>query len=396
MNKVLFVIPDKSYKSQDFVNAAIKLNLDMVIVTDSSQASEQLGAKNIFSTDFKSLDNKLIDKLPKDIDLVLPVDHSSVTFASILVEKLSTTGNRTQAVENCLSKERTRRILSASGLFQPKYEKANDLEQVNRWRNKINTKTIIKPDKGVASIGVMSLEKDYTNDEQIQKIIDNCPTNEVVIEEFIIGEEFAFEGYLKNGLLKRVVIFVKPGDYQGPYYEEKIFVAPAEIDLIIIKKIENVCQKACTSLGLTNGPVHIEFKIIEDEIFIIEVNPRTIGGLCSRSLNFNLFNNSLEEVILSDLLLDRKISLDLASPSSGVLMLPIPTDGIFKGLDNENKAKEINEVVNIELSLPIGSNVRKPPFSERYLGFVFANGENSNKTIEALLQCEKILSPIIE
>ena len=77
-------------------------------------------------------------------------------------------------------------------------------------------------------------------------------------------------------------------------------------------------------------------------------------------------------------------------------MLPIPTDGIFKGLDNENKAKEINEVVNIELSLPIGSNVRKPPFSERYLGFVFANGENSNKTIEALLQCEKILSPIIE
>ncbi len=396
MNKVLFVIPDKSYKSQDFVNASIKLNLDMVIVTDSNQASEQLGAKNIFSTDFKSLDYKLIDKLPKDIDLVLPVDHSSVTFASILVEKLSTTGNRTQAVENCLSKERTRRILSASGLFQPKYEKAKTLEHVNRWRDKINVKTIIKPDKGVASIGVMSLEKDYTYHEQIQKIIDNCPTNEVVIEEFIIGEEFAFEGYLKDGLLKRVVIFDKPGDYQGPYYEEKIFVAPAEIDLIIIKKIENVCQRACASLGLTDGPVHIEFKIIEDEIFIIEVNPRTIGGLCSRSLNFNLFKNSLEEVILSDLLLDRKISLDLASPSSGVLMLPIPADGIFKGLDNENKAKEIDEVANIELSLPIGSNVRKPPFSERYLGFVFANGENNNKTTEALLQCEKILSPIIE
>ena len=52
MNKVLFVIPDKSYKSQDFVNAARKLNLEMVIVTDSSQVSEQLGAKNIFSTDF--------------------------------------------------------------------------------------------------------------------------------------------------------------------------------------------------------------------------------------------------------------------------------------------------------------------------------------------------------
>ena len=39
MNKVLFVIPDKSYKSQDFISAARKLNLEIVIVTDSIQAS---------------------------------------------------------------------------------------------------------------------------------------------------------------------------------------------------------------------------------------------------------------------------------------------------------------------------------------------------------------------
>ena len=54
MKKVLFVIPDKSYKSQDFVNAANKLGIDMVIVTDSEQAAQQLGAKNIFSMKFDS------------------------------------------------------------------------------------------------------------------------------------------------------------------------------------------------------------------------------------------------------------------------------------------------------------------------------------------------------
>ena len=52
MNKVLFVIPDKSYRSQDFVKASKSLNLDMYIVTDSRQASEDLGPKNIFSTNF--------------------------------------------------------------------------------------------------------------------------------------------------------------------------------------------------------------------------------------------------------------------------------------------------------------------------------------------------------
>ena len=396
MNKVLFVIPDKSYKSQDFVNAARKLNLEMVIVTDSSQASEQLGAKNIFSTDFNNIDKKLLKKIPKDIDLVLPVDHSSVSFASILVEELSTLGNNTESVQNCLSKEKTRKILTANGLFQPQYKKAKTVEDVVKWRNKKNSKIIIKPNTGVASIGVMSLEKESNNYEQIQKIINTCSSNEIVIEEFFSGPEFAFEGYLKDGVLNRVIIFDKPGDYQGPYYEEKIFVAPAEIDIETTNKIESVCQKACSNLGLTNGPVHIEFKVIENEIFIIEVNPRTIGGLCSRSLNFNLFKNSLEEVILSDLILNKKVSLDLASNSSGVLMLPISREGVFKGLGNEDKAKEINEVINIEISLPLGSYVKKPPFSERYLGFVFANGENNSKTTEALLQCEKILSPIIK
>ena len=396
MNKVLFVIPDKSYKSQDFVNAAKKLNLEIVIVTDSTQASEQLGAKNIFSTDFNNIDKKLLKTIPKDVDLVLPVDHSSVTFASILSEALSTKGNKTESVQNCLDKERTRLILTENGTFQPKYKKTKNVQDVIKWVNEKNTKTIIKPNTGVASIGVMSIENAFNNYEKIQKIIDNCSANEILIEEFIAGPEFAFEGYLKDGNLKRVVIFEKPGVYEGPYYEEKMFIAPAEIDNITKNKIQNICQEACNKLGLTYGPVHIEFKIIQEEVFIIEVNPRTIGGLCSRSLNFNLFKNSLEEVILSDLVLNKRISLDLSYNSSGVLMIPISDEGTFKGLKGESKVREISEVINIELSLPVGSYVKKPPFSERYLGFVFANGENNYKTKETLLQCEKILSPIID
>jgi len=92
----------------------------------------------------------------------------------------------------------------------------------------------------------------------------------------------------------------------------------------------------------------------------------------------------------------KKMSLDLASNSSGVLMIPIPKEGIFKGLKNIDKAEAIEEIVNIELSLPIGTYVKKPPFTERYLGFVFANGMTNSVTKEALMQCDKILDPIIE
>ena len=54
MKKVLLVIPELSYKSNDFVKAAKKLNIPFSIITDSQQISEKL-TDNIFISDF-SLD----------------------------------------------------------------------------------------------------------------------------------------------------------------------------------------------------------------------------------------------------------------------------------------------------------------------------------------------------
>jgi hypothetical protein len=42
MIKVLLVIPEKSYKSNDFVIAAKKLKIPFSIITNSKQVSEQL------------------------------------------------------------------------------------------------------------------------------------------------------------------------------------------------------------------------------------------------------------------------------------------------------------------------------------------------------------------
>ena len=157
MKKVLFVIPDKSYKSQDFVNSANKLGIDMVIITDSEQAAQQLGAKNIFSMEFDTLSKEKLNDLPQDIKLALPVDHSSVLFASKIVEELGIEGNSIESVENCLYKERTRLKLTNINQLQPRFIKAKSLNEINKFREKINSKIIIKPNDGVASIGVGGL-----------------------------------------------------------------------------------------------------------------------------------------------------------------------------------------------------------------------------------------------
>ena len=41
MKKLLLVIPENSYKSNDFVTSAEKLDLDFLVITDSQQVSGQ-------------------------------------------------------------------------------------------------------------------------------------------------------------------------------------------------------------------------------------------------------------------------------------------------------------------------------------------------------------------
>ena len=43
MNKLLLVIPENSYKSNDFVLTAEKLGIDFLIITDSDQVTSQFG-----------------------------------------------------------------------------------------------------------------------------------------------------------------------------------------------------------------------------------------------------------------------------------------------------------------------------------------------------------------
>ena len=58
-----------------------------------------------------------------------------------------------------------------------------------------------------------------------------------------------------------------------------------------------------------------------------------IGGLCSRCLNFGLFKQSQEELILSSFISSKFKNIELLNKYVGVLMLPVPKTGLFKSIN---------------------------------------------------------------
>ena len=393
MKKLLFVIPENSYKSNDFVTSAEKLDLDFLVITDSQQVSGQFSDTVIIHSFDEELENDVKEKL-QDVTHILPVDHSALKFSAYLVDLLKAKGNNTKSINTAMNKFESRNIFNSISEIKIQNAIVNKIEDIEIFINENGT-SVLKPIYGTASKSVIKVESFQENKAEVEKLMQDCSDQDLIIEEFVDGSEYALEGNLINSELNKIIIFDKPINYKEPYFEESIYIAPTEIPDKTQKEIVNLIRKACKKLGLENGPVHVEFKIHKNEIFIIEINPRMIGGLCSRCLSFGLFKTSLEEIALHAFLNDELKSIELLSNFVGVLMIPTPVSGKFISI-NKNELENINNVSGVEITVSENSDLLEPPFGDKYLGFVFSQGESKEKVMESLTLAMNLANPIIK
>ena len=393
MKKLLLVIPENSYKSNDFVTSAEKLDLDFLVITDSQQVSGQFSDTVIIHSFDEELENDVKEKL-QDVTHILPVDHSALKFSAYLVDLLNAKGNNTKSINTAMNKFESRNIFNSISEIKIQNAIVNKIEDIEIFINENGT-SVLKPIYGTASKSVIKVESFQENKAEVEKLMQDCSDQDLIIEEFVDGSEYALEGNLINSELNKIVIFDKPINYKEPYFEESIYIAPTEIPDKTQKEIVNLIGKACKELGLENGPVHVEFKIHKNEIFIIEINPRMIGGLCSRCLSFGLFKTSLEEIALHAFLNNELKSIDLLSNFVGVLMIPTPISGKFISI-NKNELESIPNVSGVEITVSENSNLLEPPFGDKYLGFVFSQGDSKEKVMESLTLALDLANPIIK
>ncbi len=393
MKKLLLVIPENSYKSNDFVVAAEKLSIDFLIITDSEQVSSKFSDTVIINKFDAELNKNNIKKL-KDVTHVLPVDHSALKFSGYLVDLLEVKGNKLESINLSMNKYESRKIFNSLLDIKANNEIIKNIDDINIFINKNGT-SVLKPNYGTASKSVLKINNVERNKEQIEKLMQDCFDQDLVIEEYIDGKEYALEGTIINSELKKIVIFDKPVEYKHPYFEESIYITPSELSSEAEKRVVSIVDKACKKIGLEDGPVHVEFKINENQIFIIEINPRMIGGLCSRCLSFGLFKVSLEEIILHAFMNNELKNIELLNNYVGVLMIPTPKSGKFISI-NKEELENIPNISNVEITVPEGSDLLEPPYGDKYLGFAFSQGIDKKTVNESLLTAMNLANPIIE
>jgi biotin carboxylase len=395
VTRVLLLIPTQTYRTHDFMEAARRLDIDVVVGSPHRPALAALMDGRHLRVDFDAVPasteriEAFASTLP--LDAVVAVDDSGTRLASAAAERLHLPHNPLDAVVAASSKLLTRTRLREAGLPTPHFESFSLDVDPSTIRGHMRFPCVVKPIDLSGSQGVIRADDVAGFAEVFRRVVaivracDRDPEPDaVIVEDFIPGREVAVEGLLREGQLEVLAIFDKPDPLDGPFFEETIYVTPSRLKPDIQEDIVRATGTATHALGLREGPVHAELRINESGIYVLEVAPRSIGGLCSRTLRFGA-GMSLEEVILRHAAGLPMPVHDRERRAAGVMMLPIPRAGRLEAVRGQEAARRVTDVDSLVLTIPVGERLVPLPEGDRYLGFLFARSDDP-AAVEAALR----------
>jgi biotin carboxylase len=381
MDRILLILPSATYRAADFLAAARELGVTVTVASERRAAlSDAMGerALTLRLSDPAVAAEQIAERARETpFAAVVGVDDQGVMAAALGAERLGLSHNPPEAVARTRDKAAMRRALAEAGVPQPRFAVLPSGADVAAVARAVGLPCVIKPLGLSGSRGVIranDVEQACSTVERVRGIVAAAQRSSdapLLLESYLPGAEVALEGLLRRGRLEVLAVFDKPDPLEGPYFEETLYVTPSRLGSEVLAEVEAVTARAAQALGLREGPVHAELRVDGERVSVLELAARSIGGLCSRALQFGA-GISLEQVILRHALGLPLEDLVRESTASGVMMIPIPEAGVLRAVEGQQEAQAVEGIGGLEITIARGRPVVPLPEGDRYLGFLFA------------------------
>ena len=409
MKRLLLLMTTNTYRANAFLEAAQRLGVPVVVGSDREQALAAANPGGHLTLDFLAPEDAsgVIVEFAQQhpIQAVVAADDDGAVLAAVAAAALELPHNAVEAVAAARNKHRLREVLAAAGVPSPRSALVSIDEDPEGVARRVSFPCVVKPLFLSASRGVIRADDSAQFVAAFQRVgaILRRPevaaqggalAQQILVEDFIPGIEVALEGLLSDGKLRVLALFDKPDPLEGPFFEETIYVTPSRHPPQVQESVVACTMEALTALGLQHGPVHAELRMNEEGPWILEVAPRSIGGLCSRALRFGP-GISLEELILRHAMGLEVASLEREEQAAGVMMIPIPQAGVLQEVRGQEEARRVPGIEEIRITIPVGQEVIPLPEGTRYLGFIFARDVTPDRVEAALREAHRRLTFLI-
>lgn len=182
-------------------------------------------------------------------------------------------GTSAKSIDMAEDREKFDALLEKFGIFRPKGESVMTLPQALESANRLGYPVLLRPSY---VIGGQNMTIAYTDDDVEQYmdiILSQGIENPVLVDKYMMGTELEVD-CISDGTDVLIPGIMEHIERAGVHSGDSIAVYPPyNLNDMMLEKICDVSEKLALSLG-TKGLINIQYLIYQNELYVIEVNPR--------------------------------------------------------------------------------------------------------------------------
>ncbi len=247
----------------------------------------------------------IFEELKKNNDAIKKIEAVVTMGSRGCITTASKLANLMGAKTNCLNEElakvivdrnQFRKFLNCKNIDSPRHQ------IYNGKKIEINTPFVVKATVDTSGSQGISLVKDFSELTQAAKrAIKAAPEAEIIVEEFIEGDDYGVFGLFNEGEIKLIQIIKRT--VSGFPYFLPLFYSTTPVEFEIENLLKASFIKLVNSFEYKSGPFYVEFKHSNKnkKVYPIECEPTIpahIDYLVSKSNGINLSELALRSILV--------------------------------------------------------------------------------------------------
>lgn len=230
-------------------------------------------------------------ELGGSVQCIMGAVESLQLSIAVVRERMGIPGMLPSTVLNFRDKQRMKDLFRQAGIPCARSSKVTDRRQAHQFAEACGYSVVVKPPDGAGSLTTFQVRTPAELDDALRQM----PSGEVLLEEFIVGQEHAFDTFSRAGQpLYHSIACYYPNPLEvmrEPWIQWQV-VTPREVDAPQYDDIRALAFRALEVLGMQTGVSHLEwFRRPDGSIAISEVAARPPGAqfmtLTGRAADFD-------------------------------------------------------------------------------------------------------------
>jgi isopentenyl diphosphate isomerase/L-lactate dehydrogenase-like FMN-dependent dehydrogenase/biotin carboxylase len=295
-----------------------------------------------------------------NIDGVITVGTDASLSQAAVAEALDLPGIHFNVAEQATNKVKMRRAFQDAGVPQPDFRGVWEKDEARQAADQLGYPLVIKPADNMGGRGVRKLEDPDDLDVGFENAKEMSTRGELIIEEYLEGEEFSTDSLWFDGELVHQVIADRIIEKE-PHFVEMGHVLPSQKPEDIQMEILDMAKTAAEGLGITMGAAKGDIKMTEDGPKMVEMAARLSGGFMSGwTYPLATGRSIIRDAIKIALGIKPDCSLNPPIQKVAMETAVVPETGEIREINGLEQLNQMDGVEDVSINFDVGDEVTKP------------------------------------